>query len=249
MLRHGLDARGERALFGRGPGARCGARPPRSAGPPNAAVVNLTEFFDRSLVGRRDRAALEYADTEDPVRTFTFGQIDARANRMAHELSARGLARGDRLCVQLANGLPFLDLFLACTRLGVIFVPVNVLYRERELKHILADSAPKAFVASRDEPPPPAAVPVWDVDALGAGAPSRSLATHPRSSFIRRARPARRRAPCSRTTTSPRTARTAPPPGASPTLIATSPCFRCFTSTVWATVCTPGSSAVVSCVS
>src|SRR4051812_18304701 len=65
---------------------------------------------------------------------------------MAHELRARGLTRGDRLCVHLANRIEFIDLFLACTRLGVVFVPMNVLYRERELRHIIGDAEPKAVV-------------------------------------------------------------------------------------------------------
>ncbi len=28
------------------------------------------------------------------------------------------------------------DIFLACVKLGVIFVPINILYREREIAHI-----------------------------------------------------------------------------------------------------------------
>ena len=30
-----------------------------------------------------------------------------------------------------------IDLYLACVKLGVIFVPINILYREREITHIL----------------------------------------------------------------------------------------------------------------
>src|SRR6185436_10838417 len=74
--------------------------------------------------------------------------VEQRANRMAQELRARGVRRGDRLCVHLANRVEFIDLFLACTRLGVIFVPMNVLYRERELRHIISDAEPVAVVTS-----------------------------------------------------------------------------------------------------
>ena len=77
------------------------------------------------------------------LRALTFGDIDARANRMARELAARGLARGDRLCVHLANRVEFIDLFLACTRLGVVLVPMNILYRERELRHIVVRRGPE----------------------------------------------------------------------------------------------------------
>ena len=45
-----------------------------------------------------------------------------------------------------------IDLFLACVKLGVIFVPMNILYREREISHILSDAEPKLFVTERELP-------------------------------------------------------------------------------------------------
>src|SRR4051812_43638319 len=108
--------------------------------------MHLTQLFDLSLRGRAERVALEFTDSSGALHTLTFGAIDARANRMAAELSSRGLGHGDRLAVHLANRIEFIDLYLACTRLGVIFVPMNVLYRERELRHIVSDSEPKAVV-------------------------------------------------------------------------------------------------------
>jgi len=135
--------------------------------------VNLTELFDRSLIGRRQRVALEWEGTEahGAITRLTFGDIDERACRMTHELAARGLAVGDRLCVQLPNGLAFLDVFLACTRLGVIFVPLNVMYRERELRHIVTDAEPRAFVVARGATPAlPPGTEVWQAESLGDGA-------------------------------------------------------------------------------
>ena len=88
---------------------------------------------------------------------------------MARVLAARGLRAGDRLVVQLANRLEVLDLFLACLKLGVLFVPVNVLYREREVGHIVGDAEPVAVVTTGDlaglVPP---GTPRWDVEALAA---------------------------------------------------------------------------------
>jgi len=112
--------------------------------------MQLGDLFDLSLVGRRDTVALEYDGPDGATHALTFGDIDARANRMAHALAARGLVRGDRLCVHLANRVDFLDLFLACVRMGVIFVPVNVLYREREIGHIVADAAPRFSITSAE---------------------------------------------------------------------------------------------------
>ena len=111
--------------------------------------MQLGDLFDLSLVGRRDSVGIEF-DSADGIRSLTFGEIDARANRMAHALAARGLTRGDRLCVHLVNRIEFLDLFLACIRLGVIVVPINVLYREREIGHIVGDAEPRFSVTSAE---------------------------------------------------------------------------------------------------
>jgi malonyl-CoA/methylmalonyl-CoA synthetase len=136
--------------------------------------MTLSELFDPSLRDRVRRVGLEYADAGGAIRSLTFGEIDARANRMANELAARGLARGDRLCVHLANRVEFIDVFLACTRLGVVFVPVNILYRERELRHIVTDAEPKAVVVEpKADATYPDAAPLWDILALSAAAASR----------------------------------------------------------------------------
>src|SRR5713101_4468265 len=108
---------------------------------PGASHLNLTQLFDLSFVARRDSVALEWEGD-----TYTFGDIDARSNRLARVLAVRGLKAGDRLCVYLANCVEMIDLFLACVKLGVIFVPVNILYRDREIAHIVADAEPAAMV-------------------------------------------------------------------------------------------------------
>src|SRR4051812_29015466 len=109
--------------------------------------MNLRNWFDSSLRLRPDEPALEWQGS-----TYTFGDIDIRSNRMGRALVARGFERGDRLAVYLPNSLDFIDIFLACVKLGVIFVPVNILYRERELSHILNDSEPKLFVTEKELP-------------------------------------------------------------------------------------------------
>lgn len=109
--------------------------------------MNLRQLFDLSFIGRREETALEWAGAE-----YTFGDLDRRSNRVGHALRARGLNQGDRLAVYLANRLEFIDLYLASIKLGLIFVPINILYREREMAHILADAAPRLYLAEKDLP-------------------------------------------------------------------------------------------------
>jgi malonyl-CoA/methylmalonyl-CoA synthetase len=111
--------------------------------------VNLLHLFDLSLVARAERPALEWAG-----ETYTFADVERRSNRVARALQARGFAKGDRLCVHLANRIELVDLYLACVKLGVIFVPVNILYRERELAHITGDAEPREFITENNLPEP-----------------------------------------------------------------------------------------------
>jgi malonyl-CoA/methylmalonyl-CoA synthetase len=135
--------------------------------------VQLTDLFANSFFGRRDAVALEYETVDGQLTRLTFGEIDARANRMAAVLTDRGLVAGDRLCVWLANRVEHIDLLLACTRLGVIFVPINILYREREIAHIVGDSEPAAVVtAGEAEDLFPPGTAIWDVETLSQAAAS-----------------------------------------------------------------------------
>src|SRR5258708_17596509 len=109
--------------------------------------MNLLHLFDLSLIARRDQIALEWEGAE-----FSFGEIEERSNRLAHALRARGLAKGDRLAVYLANRIELIDLFFACVKLGVIFVPVNILYRDREIEHITNDAEPRFIIAESELP-------------------------------------------------------------------------------------------------
>jgi malonyl-CoA/methylmalonyl-CoA synthetase len=128
--------------------------------------VNLNELFGASLQGRADERGLEWQD-----HAATFGEIDAWTNRIARELTARGLVAGDRLAIYLPNRPEYIALVLACFKAGVIVVPINILYKEREAAHILQDAAPRAVVVELSAPAAGAAA--WPVDSLTAAAAPR----------------------------------------------------------------------------
>jgi malonyl-CoA/methylmalonyl-CoA synthetase len=132
--------------------------------------MQLADAFDVSLVGRRDEPALD-VDGESGVRTFTFGELDDRSNRLARLFASRGVTGGDRLCIYLANRVEFIDCFLAAVKLGAILVPINVLYREREISHIVGDAEPRAVITTREHVASfPRGVTLWDVDELTTAA-------------------------------------------------------------------------------
>ena len=131
--------------------------------------MQLADLFDLSFVGRRDAVALEHERTDGTIETLTFGALDGRSNRVARLLERRGLRPGDRLALHLPNRVEFIDIFVACIKLGVVVVPINILYRAREIEHIVADAEPRAVVSSGDATASelfPAGTEVWDVGEL-----------------------------------------------------------------------------------
>jgi malonyl-CoA/methylmalonyl-CoA synthetase len=127
----------------------------------------LLDLFRASLAGRAGQPALAVSPPGGPIEALTFAEVDARSDRMAGALAARGVGRGDRLAVQLPNRLELLDLFLACLKLGAVFVPLNPLYREREVGHIVGDADPTAVVTTDDLAGlSPRGTPVWGVEEL-----------------------------------------------------------------------------------
>ena len=114
--------------------------------------MNLLDLFDFSLLGRRDQPALEFVACDGRREDRTFGEIEDVSNRFAQALASRGLLAGDRLCICLPNSAEVIELFLACVKLGVIYVPVNVLYRERETGHIVNDAQPKGVITAAELP-------------------------------------------------------------------------------------------------
>jgi malonyl-CoA/methylmalonyl-CoA synthetase len=128
--------------------------------------VQLRDIFDLSLRARAGDVGLVCDDTSG-LQGLTFGDLADRAARTAAVLRQRGFEPGDRLAVQLPNRLEFIELFLACVQSGIVVVPINVLYREREVAHIVADADPKLIVTTAaNRGLFPAGSPVVDVEEL-----------------------------------------------------------------------------------
>ena len=77
---------------------------------------------------------------------ITYQELHGRANRAACWLQSLGLRKGDRVVVMMKNCPEFIELYLACARLGTIFVPVNFRLTLPELTHIVENAQPRIVV-------------------------------------------------------------------------------------------------------
>lgn len=103
----------------------------------------LHEMFDATAAQVPQRLALRHQG-----RGISYAQLGRRSTGLAGALQRRGVARGDRVAVYLQNRPEVVEVALACSRIGAIFVPVNPMLRSRQLGHVLRDCGAKILVAS-----------------------------------------------------------------------------------------------------
>jgi O-succinylbenzoic acid--CoA ligase len=64
---------------------------------------------------------------------WSFAQLDRQATRLARQLATMGVREGHRIALLAINGLPYVALVHALTRLGAILVPLNLRLTLEEL--------------------------------------------------------------------------------------------------------------------
>ncbi|MFC8256277.1 long-chain fatty acid--CoA ligase [Streptomyces sp. NPDC057291] len=97
--------------------------------------MNLADLLSRTAVTHGTRIAVELGD-----RSLTYTELDTLAGRVAALLTARGVTPGDRVAVMLPNLLEFPALYYGTLRAGAVVVPMNPLFKAREITHYLNDS-------------------------------------------------------------------------------------------------------------
>jgi acyl-coenzyme A synthetase/AMP-(fatty) acid ligase len=88
---------------------------------------------------------LVFASQTRPAEV-TFAELGERGRRVARGLAAIGLRRGDVVVGQVPQWLEQVELWYACTLLGLVYVPVIHIYGEAELSYIIGDTGAKALV-------------------------------------------------------------------------------------------------------
>ena len=108
--------------------------------------MNLIELFHPSFRDRAEKPAIYFGG-----EAITFGELDRLSDDAAFALRDRfGICRGDRLAMYLGNCHELVIWYLAGLKLGAIIVPMNLLYRDRELNHLIGDAEPKLLLSDRE---------------------------------------------------------------------------------------------------
>ncbi|MEW2513259.1 non-ribosomal peptide synthase/polyketide synthase [Streptomyces sp. NPDC046870] len=85
-----------------------------------------------------------------PGTLLTFAEAEARANRLAHRLIARGAGPGDLVALLLPRSADMVLAQLAVTKAGAAFLPVDPAYPEERIALMLRDAAPALTLDAKE---------------------------------------------------------------------------------------------------
>ncbi len=97
--------------------------------------MNIAAILPATVSRVPEKTAFVFQD-----KPITFQALHDFSERLAWGLQKRGVRSGDRVAVFAPNCLEFVLAWLATVKLGAIFVPVNIMLKEREARYILENA-------------------------------------------------------------------------------------------------------------
>ncbi len=79
---------------------------------------------------------------------LSYGELEIQTSKMAGALIFLGTKPGARVAVQVEKTAEAVVLYLACLRIGAIYLPLNTAYTAEELDYFLGDATPHIMVCS-----------------------------------------------------------------------------------------------------
>jgi len=97
---------------------------------------------------------LEYQAFRRPNKTavvfeekgYSYSFLNAEANRVANALRSLGVHPGDRVSMWLPNCFEFITSFYGILKVGAVVVPMNILFKAREIEYLLSNSEAKVLI-------------------------------------------------------------------------------------------------------
>ncbi len=114
-----------------------------------ALAARYPAWEPTTIDARLSRAAATWPDrpyvlTDDA--SMTYAEVAARAERLARGLRSLGVRPGDRVALVMANHPEFVPLSYAIWRLGAAIIPVNFLFKAKELAYVIGQSECRAVI-------------------------------------------------------------------------------------------------------
>ncbi|WP_432832392.1 amino acid adenylation domain-containing protein [Dactylosporangium sp. CA-092794] len=106
-------------------------------------VVTVPELFERQVAASPDAVAVVFED-----QVLTYGQLNARANRLARLLVGRGVGPECVVALALPRSADFVVAVLGVLKAGGAYVPIDLGYPASRIDYMLRDAAPVCVVTT-----------------------------------------------------------------------------------------------------
>jgi fatty-acyl-CoA synthase/citronellyl-CoA synthetase len=107
--------------------------------------ISMVDYLQRHAEERPNAIALKFED-----RQISWGELNAKANQMAHYFQSRGVKYGDRVALNVENRPELLFSVAACLKLGAIAGMVNTGQTNEALAHSLRLIDPSLIVVGSE---------------------------------------------------------------------------------------------------
>jgi amino acid adenylation domain-containing protein len=105
----------------------------------------LHELFEQQAATQPDAMAVVFED-----QRLTYGELNARANQLAHYLTGLGVQPDDRVAICVERGVELVVGLLGILKAGGAYLPLDPSYPADRLQYMLQDGAPKALLTQSD---------------------------------------------------------------------------------------------------
>ncbi|CRM72101.1 non-ribosomal peptide synthetase [Pseudomonas sp. 58 R 3] len=121
-------------------------------------------LFEAQAASRPDATALMFEGLR-----LSYGDLNRRANQVAHRLLSLGVRPDDRVAICVERGLEMIVGLLGILKAGAGYVPIDPAYPQERISYTLQDSAPVAVLVQQATHALVAelSVPVIDLDSAG----------------------------------------------------------------------------------
>ncbi|NIF75636.1 amino acid adenylation domain-containing protein, partial [Burkholderia sp. Ap-962] len=104
--------------------------------------------FEAQAAARPDAPALDDGRTR-----LSYGELERRANALAHRLIGAGVVPDTRVALHLERGIDLMIGLLAALKAGAAYVPIDPSYPAERIAYMIADCAPAAILTHLDALP------------------------------------------------------------------------------------------------
>ena len=107
-------------------------------------VTQAGDYLRLSAQRYPDRDCFVFADGS----ARSFAEVNHRVNRLASALHRRGIGKGDRVAILATDSGEYVEVILACMKMGATYVPLNNRLTDHEVVTLLDRARPAALFAS-----------------------------------------------------------------------------------------------------